>query len=142
MVFLLYKKTLWLFWKSEKKYSNNSFPITYISRSTVIIFFFPKKYAYINFSAKFVFLCCFLQVLQVATLCVTSKYDWSLLTSRFKEQSVMLKRLSDPNLASDIAFIVQPENLYDHFDIQLRDLEVTFLPFYVLCTCSNVVMRK
>ncbi|XP_031736163.1 uncharacterized protein LOC101204937 isoform X2 [Cucumis sativus] len=63
-------------------------------------------------------------VLQVATLCVTSKYDWSSLTSRFKEQSVMLKRLSDPNLASDIAFTVQPQNLYDHFDIQLRDVEM------------------
>ncbi|XP_038879510.1 uncharacterized protein LOC120071354 isoform X2 [Benincasa hispida] len=63
-------------------------------------------------------------VLQVGALCVTSKYDWSLLTSTLKEQSVMLKRLSDPNLASDIAFTVQPQNLYDHFDIQLRDLEM------------------
>lgn len=77
----------------------------------------------------------------MGALCVTSNYDWSLLTSTFRERSVMLKLLSDPNLASDIAFTVQPQNLYDHFDIQLRDLEVTFLHFYVLCTCSNVVIE-
>ncbi|XP_022149965.1 uncharacterized protein LOC111018256 isoform X3 [Momordica charantia] len=63
-------------------------------------------------------------VLQLGALCVTSKYDWSLLSSSFKEQSVMLKGLSDSILASDIAFTVQPQNLYDHFDIQLRDLEM------------------
>ncbi|XP_022960657.1 uncharacterized protein LOC111461381 isoform X1 [Cucurbita moschata] len=63
-------------------------------------------------------------VLQLGALCVTSRYDWSLLTSRFKEQSVMVQRLSDPILAADIAFTIQPQSLYDYFDIQLRDLEM------------------
>lgn len=53
----------------------------------------------------------------------------------------MVQRLSDPILAADIAFTIQPQSLYDYFDIQLRDLEVTILHFYVLCTYFIVVIR-
>ena len=89
---------------------------------------------------EFLYLCCtpyfcsnfyfyFLQVLEFGALFFTSKSDLGLgsPSSEFEEQSRNLKNflnsISNRNLS--VSFLLQ--DLYDHFEVKLKDLEVSSL---------------
>lgn len=79
------------------------------------------------FNASFILTSCGVQVLALGSLLIKSKSDQDSFASNMDEQSYILKDLLNSTFAWDSTLNFQLQDLYNHFEVQLDDCEVSIL---------------